>query len=247
MSALYGLVGRSLSHSFSGKYFAERFQEEHIQNVEYRLFPLENIESLPRFLFQNIDLKGFNVTIPYKQSILPYLDEVDAIAGAVGAVNVVKVERVGGRTRLLGYNTDVIGFEKSLQKLDYQGKKCLLFGTGGAAAAVSYVLKEKHVAFEMVSRSAKENVLTYEELTPEMIAGHELLVNATPLGMYPEVEHRPHIPYEGITPSHLLMDLIYNPEMTAFMREGIVRGACAMNGMTMLVEQAVASRKIWGF
>lgn len=247
MPALYGLIGRSLSHSFSEKYFTEIIQEEHLRQVEYRLLPLESMELLPSFLLQHDDLKGFNVTIPYKQAIIPYLDEVEETARAVGAVNVVKVERVGKKAYLKGYNTDVIGFEKSLQKIDLQNKKCLVFGTGGAAAAVAFVLNKKNICHQLVSRSAKKNVLTYDELTPSLIAEHELLVNATPLGMFPDVTSKLRIPYDGLTSKHILLDLVYNPAVTAFMQEGLSRKAHAMNGMTMLIEQAAASRNIWEF
>lgn len=243
MTEQYGLIGRKLGHSFSEKFFSEKFRDEHI-DAAYRNFELESIDRLGDVLEQNPNLRGFNVTIPYKQEIIPYLSEIEEVAGGIGAVNCVKI--VAGK--LYGYNTDVYGFRRSL--LDFlAGSRpdALVLGTGGAAKAVEYVLRELGVEYRNVSRKGREGVLTYDDLRrdPRIVTSHELIVNTTPLGMYPAIDAAPEIPYDAITPRHYLFDLIYNPERTLFMARGEARGARTRNGYDMLVGQAERSWDIW--
>ena len=233
----YGIIGFPLLHSFSAKYFSEKFAREHI-DAEYSLYPLE-VESLKSKVESLLDsLDGFNVTMPYKQTIIPYLDRLDETAQAVGAVNVVH-QRVG-------YNTDCIGFMESMRPLlRAEDKEALVLGTGGASKAVCYGLKQLGINPTLVSRTPKEGMLGYQDLTKEVIEAHSIIVNSTPLGMLPNVDSCPDIPYEWITARHLLFDCVYNPEETLFLRKGKAQGARVRNGMEMLTGQAQAAWKIW--
>ena len=259
---IFGLIGHPLSHSFSKAYFSERFQRENTDAC-YENFDLIDISEIRQLLDQHPDLKGFNVTIPYKEAIIPFLDEIDKTAEEVGAVNTVKVL---SNRRLKGYNTDIIGIEVSLLSVRGAPKgtsvtpeggyvvplghlakhsPALILGTGGASKAVQYVLKKHHIPFHLVSRDPNKGHFTYETLSQEIIKEHLLIINATPVGMAPKIADAPVIPYEALTPRHVLFDLIYNPEETLFLKRGKEHGTKTINGLTMLHAQAEASWKIW--
>ncbi len=235
----FGLIGYPLVHSFSAGYFNEKFRRERI-DAEYSLLEIASIEELGN---QVRNLTGFNVTIPYKKAVIPYLAQIADEARAVGAVNCVKVDSEG---KLHGYNTDVEGIRATLAQCgDLSGVKALVLGSGGAAAAVRFVLKEADIDFMTVSRSGDRGNCTYSDLTGEIIREHRLIINTTPLGMYPETDAMPDIPYSALTDGHILFDLIYNPEQTRFLQEGAARGARTFNGREMFVRQAEASWRIW--
>lgn len=233
----FGIIGFPLSHSFSAKYFNEKFATEQIE-AEYSLYPTkeENLESKVESLLNSLD--GFNVTLPYKQAIIPYLDRLDETAEAIGAVNVVH--------HRVGYNTDCLGFMDSIRPLlrDYD-KQAMVLGTGGASKAVCYGLRKLGITSTLVSRTPREGILGYDELTDEVMAAHTIIVNCTPLGMFPDVDSCAPIPYEHITARHLLFDCVYNPEETLFLRKGKAQGATIHNGIEMLIGQAKAAWKIW--
>ncbi len=239
----YGLIGYPLSHSFSKNYFTKKFEEEGLADHFYELFPITSIEGLSDILQTYPDLKGLNVTIPYKQLVLPYLDNSDNIPRSLGACNCIKI--IDGK--LYGYNTDVIGFERSIiPHLKAHQNKALILGNGGATAAVKYVFDKNNIDCKIVSRQLHDGSdLTYEELTEAIIKEHSIIVNTTPLGMYPQVDNCPGIPYDAITPNHYLFDLTYNPEKTLFLKKGEERGAAIQNGSAMLVIQAEESWNIW--
>jgi len=244
---VYGLIGYPLSHSFSKKYFSQKFEKEGIADATYELFPLENIEELPPLIARYAHLRGLNVTIPYKQAVFPFLDAIDPEAEAVGAVNIIKVQD----GKLTGYNSDVYGFELSLLQLlrernaQAKGLRALVLGTGGAAKAVVYVLKKLGIAYWLVSRNRKRGDLAYEDVTPAILGDHRLLINTTPLGMAPDLNTCPDLPYEALTDQHLLYDLVYNPEETLFLRKGAEQNAATIKGLQMLYLQAERSWKIW--
>ncbi len=236
----YGLIGYPLSHSFSPTYFNQKFKELHL-DAHYAVYPLENINQFCD-LIRNTTFKGINVTIPYKESIIPYLDEVDPVAQEVGAVNTISFKN----NRTIGYNTDASGFEKSLTKwLPSEHKlNALVLGNGGAAKAVIYVLNKLQINFKIVSRNHISGV-TYDNLTPEIFENHLLIINTTPLGMYPDVQKRPDLPYYLLNEKYFLYDLIYNPEKTLFLTEGLIRNSKIKNGYDMLIHQAEDAWKIW--
>jgi shikimate dehydrogenase len=239
----YGLIGYPLSHSFSENYFAEKFQKEQIQDCSYKAYPISSIEDVIPLISKE-NLSGFNVTIPYKKQIIPFLDSLSEEADRVQAVNTVKV--VGDK--LIGYNTDIYGFQTSIKPfLASYHERALILGTGGASAAVAYVLKQLGIQVFFVSRSNLdiENGFTYEQLSSEMMAHFKLIVNTTPLGTYPDVDSFPPLPYKGISSEHLLYDLVYNPSETSFMKKGKSQGAVAINGMNMLKLQAERAWEIW--
>ncbi len=241
----YGLIGYPLGHSFSRNFFNRKFNSEHIQ-ATYDNFPLRSLEEL-RPLIEGIPLlKGFNVTIPYKQQIIPMLDQISDNAKAIGAVNVVRIERNGQEISLHGYNTDAPAFAQSLQPLlQPHHRSALILGTGGASKAVEYALQGLGIGSKCVSRTAKPGCLTYEQVTLELLNTHHIIVNCTPLGMYPQADNCPPIPYQAIGSRHLLYDLIYNPEQTLFLRNGEERAAQVKNGLEMLHLQALATWEIW--
>ena len=245
----FGLIGYPLQHSFSSKFFNEKFQQENI-DAEYLNFEIEHIFNLRRILVFNPYLKGLNVTIPYKEAVLTFLDDISAVAKEIGAVNVIKVERSFGDIygyKLTGYNTDYIGFKNSIALLIQPEfhKKALVLGTGGASKAVCKALDSLGIKWVYVSRQTKENSYTYETLTPDVIAEHKIIINTTPLGTYPNVEESPHLHYSSITSNHLLYDLVYNPTETAFLKKGKEMGATIKNGAEMLKLQALAAWEIW--
>lgn len=241
----YGLIGYPLGHSFSKNYFNEKFQNEGI-DAEYVNFDIPAIDDLIEIVATNQDLKGLNVTIPYKEQILSKLNSLSDEAKEIGAVNVVKIDYKGHTPVLRGYNSDVVGFMRSIEPLlELHHKKALVLGTGGAAKAVRYGLKKLGLDVVMVSRSKREGMMTYDELTPETMGEYQVVVNCTPLGMYPHTEECPALPYEALTPKHLLYDLIYNPDETLFLRKGCEQGALTKNGLEMLLLQAFVSWEIW--
>ncbi|MFN8308518.1 MAG: shikimate dehydrogenase [Chitinophagales bacterium] len=239
MTKHYGLIGFPLAHSFSKKYFEEKFIRENIA-ATYENFPLESIEELGPLLKEK-GLNGFNITIPYKEAVIDFLTEMDATAEAVGAVNCVKIDG----EKLIGYNTDVHGFVTSLRRfIPDQSLKALVLGTGGSSKAVSYGLNQLGIAHHFVSRRKKAEWFTYNELTNELILEHRLIINTTPLGMSPSIAV-PAIPFPAITDTHYLFDLIYNPAITPFLAEGQKQGAKICNGMGMLHAQAERNWEIW--
>jgi shikimate dehydrogenase len=241
MSPAYGLIGYPLTHSFSPAWFAKKFAAQGI-DATYTAFPLATINDFPAFLQQHPALHGLNVTIPHKETIIPYLGALDITAEKVGAVNCVAIS--DGLTK--GYNTDVIGFKESLVPLlQSQHTNALVLGTGGASGAVTYVLDELGIEFIKVSRTATTDILTYDALTSDIIRQHTLIINTTPVGMYPHVDDCPQLPYEAIGAQHLLYDLIYNPAETKFLALGKQAGAQIKNGQQMLELQADASWRIW--
>lgn len=242
-----GLIGYPLGHSFSKKYYLDKFQREDIRGIDYDLYPLTQITDFPALFHQQPDFIGVNVTIPYKQSVIPYLDQLSLEAQEIGAVNCIRIDQADPAGPVLhGYNTDAFGFEQSLRPLlDPDPKKALVFGNGGASKAVIFVLRKLGIPYQIVSRTPGSGQLAYPELTPELIAAHRLLINCTPLGTYPNTDACPDIPYSGIGSSHLLYDLIYNPEETLFLTRGKQAGAQIKNGYEMLVLQAERNWQIW--
>lgn len=231
----FGLIGHPLGHSFSKDYFTKKFDLEGL-DCEYRNYDLEDISMVRQLM-----LSGFNVTIPFKEAILPYLDELDPVAAEVGAVNTVKVLP---NERLKGFNTDVIGFDSLLS--EGNNLPALILGTGGASKAVQYVLHQRNIPYHLVSRDPSKGDFTYHDLTSDIIKSHMTIINATPVGMFPNVDEAPALPYEALTNQHTLIDLIYNPEETLFLRHGSEHGATTINGLSMLHAQADASWEIWG-
>ena len=241
MTALYGLIGYPLSHSFSAGFFNRKFADEGT-DAEYLTFPIASITEFPGLLQNNTGLRGLNVTIPYKEAVIACLNDVDNVAAQIGAVNCITIRQ----GRLKGYNTDVIGFEKSLLPLlQPQHNAALVLGTGGASKAVTFVLRKLGIPYQCVSRSGAEHVITYSELTPDIISSHRLIINTTPLGMFPDVSNSPAIPYSALTTDHLLFDLVYNPAETLFLLNGRATGATTKNGLEMLELQALAAWEIW--
>jgi shikimate dehydrogenase len=239
---LFGLIGYPLSHSFSKKYFTEKFEKEQLHDCRYELFPIADIDQLQGILDQNPGLSGLNITIPYKQQVLSFLDNKDAVVSRINACNCISFKN----GKLKGYNTDVAGFQQSLKKQwKANHKKALILGTGGAAKAVEFVLDKLGVSYTYVSRKPGAANYSYEQLTRAIIADYTLIINTTPLGMYPAVTEAPPIPYDFLTPGHYLFDLIYNPEKTLFLKKGEEKGAVIKNGYEMLMIQAEESWRIW--
>lgn len=256
----YGLIGYPLTHSFSKKFFTEKFDREGIEGNSYELFELENLSNFPEFIKANPDLSGLNVTIPHKIGAVFYMNWMDTEAKKVEAINCIKIIKesaieaafsgevgfVDQDFRLEGYNTDIYGFENSLKPLlKLQHSKALVLGNGGASRAVRYVLKKLKIPFNVVSRRPKPTHILYNQVTPEMVKSCKLIINTTPLGTDPDVTAFPPIPYDAITNQHLLYDLIYNPEKTVFLQKGEAQGATIKNGYDMLVLQAEKSWEIW--
>jgi shikimate dehydrogenase len=242
MKKLFGLIGYPLSHSFSKNYFTEKFQKEGITDCEYELFPIEKIELFPGLLEAHPQLKGVNVTIPYKEQVLQYAHALSDAVKEIGACNCIKIED----NRLTAFNTDVVGFEQSLLPLlQPHHTHALVLGTGGAAKAVVWVLKKLKIDYTFVSRKGGEGMLSYNELNADVIHNHALIINTTPLGMQPNVQSKPSLPYEAINEKHLCYDLVYNPATTAFLAEAERRGAVTKNGLEMLELQAEALWTIW--
>ncbi|MES2454467.1 MAG: shikimate dehydrogenase [Bacteroidota bacterium] len=242
----FGLIGFPLSHSFSKKFFTEKFIEEHIEGCLYDLFPIPEVDLLPQLIAGDPDLEGINVTIPYKLGVIPYLNEIEEAADQIGAVNCIAVKRDGDNLFLKGYNTDAYGFEVSLSPmLEQHHTKALVFGDGGAAKAVKYVLDKLGISFLVVTRRPAENAILYSDITSELLREYTVLINTTPLGMSPDTESCPDIPYHSLSEKHLAYDLVYNPEETVFLSKAKMNGASIKNGLEMLYLQAERSWHIW--
>jgi shikimate dehydrogenase len=243
----YGLIGFPLSHSFSEKYFAEKFEREGIADCVYSNFPIEHIGLLPRLIAENENLYGLNITIPYKEQVIPFLDSIDDEIADLRAVNTIKIYRKSGATRLKGFNTDVYGFSASLKPvLKEHYRNALILGSGGASKAAAHVLSDLGFTITCVSRTPKsQNQISYKQLTPQIISISKVIVNASPVGMYPNINSCPDIPYEYLTNDHVLFDLIYNPAETKFLSMGKRMGATIINGLNMLHFQAEKAWKIW--
>ncbi len=241
----FGLIGKTLDHSFSQKYFEEKFRNENISNCSYELFELDDLEELPGLIESIPGLEGLNVTLPYKKTILDYMDQLDEVSMETGAVNVIRIIRMPGKFYLRGYNTDVFGFEHSTRDL-LRYKNALILGRGGAAVSVAYALNNLGIRYKFVSRNPHDaEAIAYVDLDRETMDKHQLIINATPLGMHPDEKSFPNIPYQYLTENHLLYDLIYNPEETEFLRKGTKYGAKTFNGIAMLEKQAEGSWEIW--
>lgn len=239
----FGLIGYPLGHSFSKKYFSEKFEKEQIEDCQYELYEIPQAGELKKILQDNPELEGINVTIPYKQDVIGMMDDLDEACAEIGAVNCIQLKN----GRLKGYNTDYIGFRDSLTNWLGKAPNALVLGTGGASKAVKHAFKDLGVEFLAVSRTAGENVITYADLLtdPGILQKYKLIVNTTPLGTYPKVEGMPAIPIEQLGPGHFIYDLVYNPSETSLMKAGISRGGNAKNGMEMLVLQAEAAWQLW--
>lgn len=262
----FGLIGYPLSHSFSQKYFTEKFKKENLSDCEFKNFSLEDINDFPALLKNNPGLYGLSVTIPHKQTVLPYLHELDTSAKEIGAINCIRLspvpiatgtplpvlggERETKEVRCIGYNTDVIGFAQSLKPLlKAHHTNALILGTGGASKAVAFVLKKMEIEFSFVSRKQKKassiKCINYQRLNKELISAHPVIINTTPLGTFPNIHDYPNIPYEHLSSGHLLYDLTYNPEESAFLKKGKAHGAQIKNGLEMLHLQAEKAWEIW--
>ncbi len=240
--AKYGLIGRDLSYSFSKSFFTHKFEQEKRKD-SYHNFEIENIEQFLEIIKQNRDLKGLNVTTPYKEKIIPYLDKLDADAEKIGAVNTIKFRKDG---KLIGYNTDHYAFAKALPDCcPTKDKSALILGSGGVSKAIQFVLEMTGFNFQIVSRKKSETTITYESLTQDIIDEYFLIVNCTPSGTFPKINECPKIPYQFIGKHHVLFDLVYNPKETEFMKRGFVKGARVSNGLKMLEYQAKKSWEIW--
>lgn len=243
---LYGLIGYPLTHSRSPELFKEIFRKEGLHDHEYQLFPMESASDIRTFVQSNPSLRGLNVTIPFKKAVLEYLDDLSPEAGKIGAVNCIRIGYRSGVPVLAGYNTDAAGFIESSAPYFRPGSRALVLGTGGASRAVTYALEEAGIPFRLVSRKPQSpDILAYSELTGSMIRAFPVIINTTPLGMYPDLESCPDIPYQAIDSRHLLIDLVYNPLKTLFLQKGEQSGAACLNGLAMLHIQAERSWQIW--
>ncbi len=242
----YGLIGYPLGHSFSISYFNQKFADEGI-NAKYLNFEIPSIDELPEVIAKHPELRGLNVTIPYKEKVMDFLDSISPEARAIGAVNVIRVTHEGNKTILKGFNSDVIGFTQSIEPmLDKKWhKKALILGTGGASKAINYGLKALGLETVFVSRYERPGTIQYDKITPEVVKEYNVIVNCTPLGMYPHTDECPELPYEAMDNHTILHDLIYNPDQTLFMRRGAEYGADVKNGLEMLLLQAFASWEFW--
>ena len=241
----YGLIGYPLGHSFSKNFFNQKFEDEGVDAV-YENFEIPSVEVMQEVVDKNPNLRGLNVTIPYKQKVIPFLDSITPEAQAIGAVNVIKVMHIRKKTLLKGYNSDVIGFTKSIEPmLEKFHKKALILGTGGASKAIDYGLRSLGLETVFVSRFKRDNTIQYADITPEVVKEYNVIINCTPCGMYPHADECPMLPYEAMNEHTILYDLIYNPDQTLFMKKGAEYGANTKNGLEMLLLQAFASWDIW--
>ena len=241
---LFGLLGKNIEYSFSRGYFSNKFKTLNLKKHKYVNFDLQQIEDFPNIIKENVNLKGINVTIPYKEDVIPFLSKLDKTAAEIGAVNTIKLTKRGN---LKGYNSDVVGFENSiLPLLKNHHKNALILGTGGASKAIAYALKRNKIKFKFVSRNPKgKKEISYADLSKEVIEKYTVIVNSTPLGTSPDIEKCPNIPYQHITEKHILYDLIYNPAVSTFLSKGKDKGATIKNGLEMLKLQAEESWRIW--
>lgn len=242
-SKRFGLIGKNISYSFSKKYFTDKFEKEELAGYSYENFDLQTIAQFPKLIRENGNLKGLNVTIPYKEKIIPFLDKLNKKAIKIGAVNCIKITKNG---KLKGYNTDYYGFKKSLEPLlQPHHQKALILGTGGASKAVAFALEELGILYTFVSRSKKEDALDYKFINATTFDNYQLIINCTPLGTLPNVEEFPPIPYDFFSKEHIAFDLIYNPEESEFLKRAKAKNAVTKNGYEMLVLQAEKGWKIW--
>lgn len=251
MNRLFGLIGYPLGHSFSKKFFSDKFEKEGIDDCRYELYAIPTIQLLPQLIEQNPKLEGLNVTIPFKEQVIPYLDWLHPLAAAAGAVNCLRIRQ----NRLEGYNTDIIGFESALRKVLHEAVpeihmpllRAMILGSGGACKAVAVVLEKLGIPYLIASRKkqAGTNYIEYQDISPEMLETHRLIINTTPLGMYPNLESAPPLPYSSLSRLNILFDLVYNPEKTVFLMKGEKAGAYIQNGLEMLYLQAEKSWEIW--
>jgi shikimate dehydrogenase len=242
----FGLIGNPLGHSFSRKYFTEKFRRENISDCSYDNYPLASITELPGLLSSDPLLEGLNVTVPFKTEVLKYLDKIDPEANQVGAVNVLKIRRKGTGAMISGFNSDIFGIHENLKPvLSQKIQNAIVLGTGGSSRAVCHVLNKINVRYTLISRSLKPGCLTYTGLSSELLGKTQLIVNTTPLGMFPDIDGKPDIRYDLLNEKHVLFDLVYNPEMTAFLKEGKVRGCTVITGLKMLYAQAERSWEVW--
>ena len=238
----YGLVGFPLTHSFSQKFFTEKFAQLGLSDCVYENYSLKEIEELSAILASQTDLRGFNITIPHKKNVMKFLTDATDVVAKIGACNCINIKD----GKLIGHNTDVVGFEQSLLPfLQSHHSNALILGTGGASAAVEFVLRKLGIPFKYVSRAASGIAVSYNEVDENMLSTHHLIINTTPLGMYPKIEECPDIPYQYLTPQHHLYDLVYNPAETKFLGKGRLQGASVQNGKEMLILQAEESWRIW--
>jgi shikimate dehydrogenase len=242
----FGLIGYPLGHSFSKKYFTDKFLSEHIRDCSYENYQLENLDTLSELLFSERELCGLNITIPYKSDIIRFLDEIDAEAEEIGAVNVISIKRYNNQIKLYGHNSDVTGIRDTL--LPYAGgrvRNALVLGTGGSSRAVCYVLKKIGLKVDLVSRDRKPGAMVYSDVDKALLERTQIIINTTPLGMYPNISGMPDINYDNLSKNHILFDLVYNPEITSFLKRGMEQGCTVLSGLKMLHSQAEKSWEIW--
>lgn len=242
MQILFGLLGKNIGYSFSSNYFNTKFINQNLKNYSYQNFDIQNIEEIQEILKNNPNLKGLNVTIPFKESIIPYLDKISKKAKKIGAVNCIKISKKG---KLIGYNTDWFGFYETLKPHINSTQKALVFGTGGASKAILFALKKLKIKYLVVSRNPNKNQISYEGISKKTMNDYTILINTTPIGTFPDVNNSISIPYNYVTENHLAYDLIYNPEVTQFLQNCKEQGAKTINGYEMLVAQAELSFEIW--
>jgi shikimate dehydrogenase len=241
----FGLVGKNISYSFSKGYFGAKFEKLNLEDCSYDNLDFQNIEDFPKFIKQNPTISGLNVTIPYKEAIIPFLDKLSKRAIEIGAVNTIKITKSG---KLKGFNTDYIGFQKSIEPLlNVNHKKALILGTGGASKAVAYALKQLEIPYLFVSRNDIGDAIGYNQINEKTFEEFQIIINCTPVGTFPNTNSCPEIPYEYFTTNHLAFDLIYNPAETLFLKKAKEQGAIVKNGLEMLTLQAEKSWDIWGF
>lgn len=239
----FGLIGRNISYSFSKKYFSEKFEMGHFDNCEYKNYDIENIDTFTKIIHENKGLRGLNVTIPYKECVIPLLDKISKTAQLIGAVNCITISK---KKKIKGYNTDCYGFKKSIKPLlKEHHKKALILGTGGASKAVAYALRKLKIEYDFVSRTPDEFQLGYADLNAEVFEEYHIIINTTPVGTHPNVEDYPNLDYNLFTKKHIAYDLVYNPEETVFLRKAKEQGAVTKNGYDMLVFQAEKAWEIW--
>lgn len=242
----FGLIGYPLGHSFSKKYFTEKFQTEHISYCSYENYPLKNLDEFPVLIGSDDELCGLNVTIPYKSGIMKFLDVIEPEADEIGAVNVLKIRRLPGKIKVYGYNSDVTGIRDTLLPfISDSVRNALVFGTGGSSRAVCHVLKKFGLKVDRVSRDKKEGIMIYSDIDSDIIDRTQLIINTTPLGMFPDIESKPHLNYRRLNSKHILFDLVYNPEITSFLRMGAEQGCTIISGIEMLHSQAEKAWEIW--
>ncbi len=242
----YGLIGYPLGHSFSVKYFTEKFRNERIQDCSYENYPLTAINQLSGLISDNAGLCGLNITIPYKSEVIGFLDSVDKEASEIGAVNVVKIRRSGGKTFLSGFNSDITGIRDSVGPyINDSLNSAMVFGTGGSSRSVCYVLRGFGIKVTQVSRKRREGIISYSDINKDIIANNRLIINTTPLGMYPDTDSKPDLDYSLLDKNHILFDLVYNPEITAFLKSGLQQGCTLITGIKMLYSQAERAWEIW--